>query len=150
MDRAIAAAKTGNYEEAKRLVTEVVYGVSNGQSTDPGMAGSLLYHMAMVTKMEAETRFLMQEFPETFFHAEDLLRTFYRDFVSDAVELTHGLWPTALDSKDIIAQPLGTNEKIVLFAQLAEKTKDATNKLAKKTPTALKPWRLFTTSGQPV
>lgn len=137
MNRAIAAAKTGNYEEAKRLVTEVVYGVSNGQSTDPGMAGSLLYHMAMVTKMEAETRFLMQEFPETIFGAEDLLRTFYSDFMSDALELTHGLWPTALDSKDIMAQPLGTTEKIALFTQLADKTKDATNKLAKKTPNCL-------------
>ena len=39
--------------------------MSAGKNTDPGMAGSLLYHMAMVTKMEAETRFLLQEFPET-------------------------------------------------------------------------------------
>jgi len=28
------------------------------------MAGSLLYHMAMVTKMATETRFLLREFPD--------------------------------------------------------------------------------------
>ena len=32
-----------------------------GKQADPGMAGSLLYHMAMVTKMESETQVLLDE-----------------------------------------------------------------------------------------
>ncbi len=30
-----------------------------GKQADPGMAGSLLYHMAMVSKMESETQVLL-------------------------------------------------------------------------------------------
>jgi hypothetical protein len=47
-----------DYEGAKRLFQEIFYGVS-GKQAEPGMAGSLLYHMAMVTKMETETRVLL-------------------------------------------------------------------------------------------
>ena len=32
-----------------------------GKQADPGMAGSLLYHMAMVSKMESETQVLLNE-----------------------------------------------------------------------------------------
>jgi hypothetical protein len=47
-----------NVSEAKRLFQEIFYGVS-GKQAEPGMAGSLLYHMAMVTKMETETQVLL-------------------------------------------------------------------------------------------
>ena len=137
MDRALAAVKAGEYEDAKPLVTEVIYGVSKNQNADPGMAGSLLYHMAMVTKMEAETRFLLQQFPKAAFCAKESLLNFYSDFVSDAQKLCGGLLTTLVDPRDIISEPLVTKDKIALFTRLAEKTKEATRKLDEKTPNSL-------------
>jgi radical SAM protein with 4Fe4S-binding SPASM domain len=129
--------KAGNIAEAKRLVAQVVYGVSNGKNTDPGMAGSLLYHMAMVTKMEAETRFLLQEFPEVVPCSEGLLWRFYGDFVSDANDLSRGLLTTDVTPENIAAGPLDTNEKIVLFTRLAKKTEATSQKLSNKAADSL-------------
>jgi radical SAM protein with 4Fe4S-binding SPASM domain len=137
MDEAKAAVKAGNYEKAKRLATGVVYGVSDGKNTDPGMAGSLLYHMAMVTKMEAETRFLKHEFPDTAACAEESVQRFYGDFVSDARVLCRGLSTEGVNPRDIATSPLGTSEKIALFTQLANKTKEASQKLVQKAPDSL-------------
>ena len=61
LNQAQAAIKQGDYDCAKRLVSEIFSGVF-GKQVDPGMAGSLLYHMAMVTKMEAETSVLLDQF----------------------------------------------------------------------------------------
>ena len=119
------------------MVAQVVYGVSNGKNTDPGMAGSLLYHMAMVTKMEAETRFLLQEFPEVVPCSEGLLWRFYGDFVSDANDLSRGLLTTDVTPENIAAGPLDTNEKIVLFTRLAKKTEATSQKLSNKAADSL-------------
>ena len=88
MDKASAAVNAGDFDKAKLLVSEVVYGVSAGKHTDPGMAGSLLYHMAMVTKMAAETRFLLQEFQAETPRIDGQVRRFYGDFASDVIELS--------------------------------------------------------------
>ncbi len=61
LDHALTAIANEDFGGAKRLFSGVFHGVSAGKRADPGMAGSLLYHMAMVTKMETETRFLLQE-----------------------------------------------------------------------------------------
>ncbi len=137
MDRAESALKAGNYSEAKRLLSEVVYGVSEGKNTDPGMAGSLLYHMAMVTKMEAETRFLLQEFTEATPCRDDLLGKFYQKFVADTIELSKGLSIPNLNAQDIVTRTLGTSEKISLFTKLADKTKETNRKLTQKAPDSL-------------
>ncbi len=134
MDRAESALRAGNHSEAKRLLAEAVYGVSDGRNTDPGMAGSLLYHMAMVTKMEAETRFLMEEFPDAASCEESLLWKFYREFVSDTVELSKGLPMPSTNAENVVTQPLSTSEKIALFTMLADKTKEAIRKLTQNAP----------------
>ena len=61
LNQALTAIAHEDFDWTKRLFSEVFYGVSAGKHTDPGMAGSLLYHMAMVTKMETETRVLLEE-----------------------------------------------------------------------------------------
>lgn len=55
LNQAIKAIYTGNFEVAKKLIHEVFYGDRSGKSADPGMLGSLAYHMAMVTKMASES-----------------------------------------------------------------------------------------------
>ena len=42
-------------------LTKFLMGITAANKLIPGMAGSLLYHMAMVTKMESETRMLLEE-----------------------------------------------------------------------------------------
>ncbi|MEM2561786.1 MAG: hypothetical protein QXT06_05605 [Candidatus Bathyarchaeia archaeon] len=51
---AIEAISQGNFEVAESLVRNVFLGDRSDKSADPGMLGSLIYHMAMVSKMEAE------------------------------------------------------------------------------------------------
>jgi AdoMet-dependent heme synthase len=135
MDLAAAAAKKGDYKEAERLVTEVVYGYSEGKQADPGMSGSLLYHMAMVTKMEAETRFLLHEFPGRIASDKDLLWKFYGDFVSDVRQF--GSLSTRIDPKHIVSETLGTEEKISLFTQLTDKTKTTRQELSERNSDSL-------------
>jgi len=116
------------------LVSEVVYGVSAGKYTDPGMAGSLLYHMAMVTKMATETRFLLQEFQaEDLFNEGQTLR-FYGDFTSDVTELLTAVLEVNVKPNVIDTAALGTDRKIALFLDLAEKTKKLLRNLENKTP----------------
>jgi hypothetical protein len=95
----------GNFDVAKRLLKEIVFGVSAGKNTDPGMAGSLLYHMAMVTKMEAETRFLIQEFPETAQPPQEKTERFYADFASDAHSLSKPVLTVNINPKANLTKP---------------------------------------------
>ena len=114
----------------------MVYGISAGGDTDPGMAGSLLYHMAMVTKMAAETHFLLQEFQIEVPNLDDQVWRFYDDFSSDVSELSNAVLEIDATPKTIVTAPLGTNEKIALFRELAQKTKKTLNKLENKTAVA--------------
>jgi radical SAM protein with 4Fe4S-binding SPASM domain len=127
--QASAAVKDGDFGSAKRLLSEIVYGVSAGKNTDPGMAGSLLYHMAMVTKMAAETKFLLQEFKANAPSVDGLLRRFYVDFTSDVRELSRGLLTAHLNPNAIATKPLSTDDKITLFSRLAEKTRATDSQL---------------------
>ena len=54
LSQAVAAVEKQDFDTAKKLLTQIVNG-AYGKQVDPGMVGSLLYHMAMVTKMESET-----------------------------------------------------------------------------------------------
>ncbi len=124
----------GNYEEANRLVNAMIYGVPRDNNADPGMAGSLLYHMAMVTKMEAETRLLIHQFPDTRGSVEKLLRRFYRDFVADAGGLCTGLLNPLFDLGNLASAPLTTQDKIALFKRLADTTEEARRKITGQAP----------------
>ena len=61
LNQALTAITEEDFDLAKRLFSQIFNGVNGGKQADPGMAGSLLYHMAMVTKMESETRMLIDE-----------------------------------------------------------------------------------------
>jgi hypothetical protein len=52
LDQALNAITEEDFDLSKRLFSQIFAGVNGGEQADPGMAGSLLYHMAMVTKME--------------------------------------------------------------------------------------------------
>jgi radical SAM protein with 4Fe4S-binding SPASM domain len=139
LGRALTAVANEDFDCAKRLFSEVFHGVSAGKRADPGMAGSLLYHMAMVTKMESETRFLLEELgadmPDI---AENLLR-FYGDFASDAHELTKTIVPLYVNPRGVASNAsLSTDEKILVFTKLAERAQALERMLSAKNPEAIK------------
>ena len=70
--------------EARKLFQEIFYGCS-GKKSDPGMAGSLLYHMAMITKMESEPRYLLNELKVQSPDVNKNLERFFKEFVEDAI-----------------------------------------------------------------
>ena len=89
--------------------------------------------MAMVTKMAAETRFLLQEFQTVVPNMDEQVWRFYDDFSSDVNELSNAVLKINVSPKTIVTAPLGTNEKIALFRELAQETKKTLNKLENKT-----------------
>ncbi len=121
--QAITALAEENFAQAKRLFEEVFRGVTAGKTADPGMSGSLLYHMAMVTKMAAETRFLLNELKVEEPDIDKQVQRFYGDFLSDVTVLTSAFAPLNVNSKADVTEVLSTNEKIALFQRLTERTK---------------------------
>ena len=88
-----------------------------GKQADPGMAGSLLYHMAMVSKMESETQVILKELNVELPNVSAQLSKIYGDFESDAKELTKEVSPS-LDLQEIPkSSRLGTEQKISSFQQ---------------------------------
>ena len=123
-----------NSSEAKRLFQEIFYGVS-GKHADPGMTGSLLYHMAMVTKMETETRVLLAALGVQAPNTESQLWRFFGEFASDVSELTQTSIPLNINSREVATRPnLTTSEKISLFIALNEKTRSVSNMLGTENP----------------
>jgi radical SAM protein with 4Fe4S-binding SPASM domain len=101
------------------------------------MSGSLLYHMAMVTKMETETRILLQELGLRAPNIDENLWRFFEEFVSDATELTKTSMPLSINPREIAAKPnLTTEKKISLFTELNEKTRSVGEMLENKNPNA--------------
>ncbi len=123
------------FTAAIRLFQEIFYGAS-GKQADPGLAGSLLYHMAMVTKMEAETRVLQEELQIPPPYTSKPLQRFFSEFIEDAAELTK-MVPLRIDAAKIAAQPsMSTNEKIALFTGLDQKTRRVASMLKARNPKA--------------
>ena len=128
---------TEDFDSAKRLTKQIFYGVSSGKQADPGMTGSLLYHMAMVTKMNSETSMLLNELQVDLPDVSANLGRFYGDFEADAKELTKDLvtfdsWKTVISDKS----NLSSEEKISLFSDLNQKFKAVENLLKCKNPAA--------------
>jgi len=129
---AIEAVASGDFETAKRLVDEVFHG-SSGRNSDPGMEGSLLYHMAMISKMSAESRVILEELGVDAPSVEGGLWRFYSDFVSDVKELLEVI--IELDANVVMAvknPALGIEEKIHLFMSLSKETKKVEDLLDRK------------------
>ncbi len=132
IDKASENADSGNYDIAKSLVGEVFHG-SYGKDNDVGLDGSLLYHMAMVTKMAAEQRVILEELGVEAPSVEGELWRFYGDFVFDANELLHDIIPVTLIVGNLAKKrPLGVNEKLDLFNGLSKETKKVEVLLDKK------------------
>ena len=131
--KATEAVASENFETAKRLVDEVFHG-SSGRNSDPGMEGSLLYHMAMISKMSAESRVVLEELEVDAPPVERALWRFYGDFVSDAKELLECI-SIELDDKVVMSvknPALGVEEKINLFMKLSAKTQKVEDLLDRK------------------
>ncbi len=136
IDKASEAAASGDFQTAKALASEVFYG-SASMNGDPGMEGSLLYHMAMITKMAAESRVVLEELNVDAPSVERLLSRFYSDFASDVKELLEEIIPITTSLGNTVKKPaLGANEKIHLFKKLTEETKKVEDLLDRKDPEA--------------
>ena len=97
------------------------------------MEGSLLYHMAMVSKMAAESRVILEELKVDAPSVDRLLWQFYSDFVSDAKELLGEIVPL----KDRLVMSVrneapSVEEKIRLFKSLSQRTREVEELLSRK------------------
>lgn len=106
---------------------------SSGRSSDAGMEGSLLYHMAMVSKMAAESRVILEELNVDAPSVDRVLWRFYSDFVSDAKELLGEIVPL----KDSLVMSVrneapSAEEKIRLFKSLSDRTRKVEELLNRK------------------
>jgi radical SAM protein with 4Fe4S-binding SPASM domain len=113
-----------NFDRARALFSEVISGSIKGRHSDPGLIGSLLYHMAMVSKMETETKLLSKEFNSASLNHNYLLENFYDIFFSDVIELSKGILSSDFSKwNSKFTDSLGSSEKINLFTTLFDKTK---------------------------
>ncbi|MCW4016086.1 MAG: radical SAM protein [Candidatus Bathyarchaeota archaeon] len=97
------------------------------------MEGSLLYHMAMISKMAAESRIVLEELEVEGPSVESSLWRFYSDFVSDAKEMLEDI--VQVDDSTVMAaknRAPSVEEKIELFKRLSENTRNVEELLAKK------------------
>ncbi|HTY74301.1 MAG TPA: radical SAM protein [Candidatus Nanoarchaeia archaeon] len=117
-----------NASEKKKLFQEIFYGTSMGKDADPGMAGSLLYHMAMVTKMETETSVLLSELDVAEPNITQQLNKFYADFISDSDELSEQS-ESNVTARVSTSHSLTSTEKIALFINLDKKTRALANRI---------------------
>ena len=134
LNQAFTAIADKDVSKAKRLFNEVFRGVPSGKHADPGMSGSLLYHMAMITKMETEIHFLLEELRVDKIDIDEQLKRFYGDFTSDVHELTKPIIPLDIDFHVVTNASLSTDEKIRIFTKLNEKTKNVEQTLNDKNP----------------
>lgn len=118
------------------LFQEIFYGVSKGKAAEPGMSGSLLYHMAMVTKMETENRVLIESLKTEAHTGEAQLKRFYTDFAQDAEDLFKEVHLNVNALTLALASSLTSEEKICLFKDLNKKTHEVAEMLDNKNPEA--------------
>lgn len=117
------AATENNFDKALSLLSEVISGSTKGKNSDPGLIGSLLYHMAMVSKMEMETNLLSKEFRLSF-SDHTTVKKFYDIFISDTIELSSKFLSLDISKiNPVFDVPLSSSEKISLFELLFDKTK---------------------------
>ena len=146
LNEALAAIEKQDFDLATKLFNQIFTGLPSGKQADPGMAGSLLYHMAMVTKMESETHVILKELNKKLPNVSVQLIKVYGDFESDAKELTKESVPS-MNFQGITSRPrLNSEEKIALFNKLKQenrKVEALVNSKDPKTGKALE--RLFET-----
>jgi radical SAM protein with 4Fe4S-binding SPASM domain len=120
LDQAFIAIDEGKYETAKQLLNQIFYGVM-GKQADPGMAGSLLYHMAMVSKMESETTILLKTLNILQPDVQINIERFYGLFEEDAHTLLNGVIVFKMGAPSVATERLSSEQKVVLFSELSKK-----------------------------
>jgi AdoMet-dependent heme synthase len=135
LDQALCAIEKEDFDSAKKLVSQIFIGVMAGKQADPGMGGSLLYHMAMVTKMESETQVLLDELNVKLPNVSVSLYKIYGEFYADSKELTNDVMRLNYDADKIAkTKHLSSDEKIALFTKLKLDNKKVDAMLANKDP----------------
>ena len=135
LNQALTAIAEKDFDSSKHLLSQIITGVNTSKQADPGMTGSLLYHMAMVTKMESETHMLIDELHADLPDVSMDLGKIYRDFELDAKELTKEITPFALDFQELASPPhFGTVEKINLFTKLSKEDRIVEGLLNNRSP----------------
>ena len=136
LGKASILIEAGNFKAAKTLFNEIFFGVS-GKQGDPGMAGSLLYHLAMVTKMEAEPRVLLEELKAKPPEISKQLQESYDDYVSDVIELSKPFLFLTRESLGMSGRKsLMAEEKIRIFTTLKKRSSEIACMLDDKDPSA--------------
>jgi AdoMet-dependent heme synthase len=136
LNQALCTIEKKDFETAKKLSNQIFTGAM-GKQADPGMAGSLLYHMAMVTKMESETQVLLEELKVKLPKITATLNKVYNEFYADAKELTQNTLQLNYDASVIAkTKHLNSEEKIALFTKLKQNQKTVESQLASKDPKA--------------
>ncbi len=131
------AIEESEFDLAKGLFAQIINGTKGGSKADPGMAGSLLYHMAMVTKMESETRFLLDELKTELPDISEKLGNLVSDFELDTRELTLELKKNKHSYNGSVTTPLSSQDKIDLFTNLSKENKKLETLLNEKDPKAI-------------
>jgi radical SAM protein with 4Fe4S-binding SPASM domain len=136
MENALGAVESTDFETARKLVSEIFHGdLKSDKTIDPGMEGSLLYHMAMVTKMEAESRLVLEELEIEEPNLDTQLKNFFDDFASDVKELVEKNLRIEANPEGTITKSIpNEKEKIVLFNELTEKTNNVEGMLGNNNP----------------
>ncbi len=152
LDEAVEGAEKGDFDSAKRLTSQIFSGFMAGRQADPGMAGSLLYHMAMVTKMESETQVLLDELKIEAPDVSARLAQIYDDFYTDAQQLTKDVMQLKYDAKVVAdTHHLSSEEKIALFNKLKAEQKQVEGILSQKGASSIAQLRkVFDDWAQPV
>ena len=134
MEQAVTAIHSGNFETAQIFASEIFHGEEPRKSkdADPGMEGSLLYHMAMVTKMEAEPKIVLEAVRLSEPDVTARMLPFFDAFVLDVKELTQKIEIEISSNSALYKAALNEEEKITLFEKLAEKTKTVEAMLKKE------------------
>ena len=136
IDEASKAVSVGDFETAKGLVSEIFHG-GQSRKSDASMEASLLYHMAMISKMSSEYAIVVEELQVDEPQVQKELWKFYIDFVSDVKELLEGSMKLNENVLNAVKSPApNAEEKIELFSFLNSKTKKVEQMLNKKDPKA--------------
>jgi len=124
LGQAKSAISNQDFDLARKMFTQIFNGSTGGKQADPGMAGSLLYHMAMVSKMESETKVLLETLKVDLPNVSEQLSKIYCDFESDAKELLQTITQIPLGLEEMATIPRMTSEeKIRLFTKLKQENK---------------------------
>lgn len=138
IDHASTAIVSEDFETARKITSDVLHGVSSDdERSDPGMEGSLLYHMAMVTKMAAEPRLILGKLDLPPPQIKDQLWRFYDDFTSDVKSLLGEISDGRINWDEVVEKPtIEEKEQIEIFRRLSQKSLEVIDMLDREEPTA--------------